>query len=276
MYPDSTPLCASAPSHDGAPPAFWMPPYGEPLWAEVPAGEFWIGSEKSPDAERFRHKVHLERYQIAQIPITNAQYRLFVAATGVMAPVHWDGDEIPPGLERHPVVTVTWHDALAYCRWLSAMTGKLITLPSEAEWEVAACGGAVTGGTVREYPWGAAWEAGRCNSEELGLRDTTPVDAFPKGASPYGCLDMAGNVWEWTRSLCRAYPYIPDDGREDLSASDSVHRVLRGGSYYGNANAARCAYHYWRKPYLGFRDIGFRVCVALSCKNLSGGRGGYG
>ena len=244
--------------HPDSSPAFWTPPYGEPLWAEVPAGEFWMGSEKGPDVERPLHKVHLERYQIAQIPITNAQYRLFLAATGVIAPKDWDGDEIPPGLERHPVTTVTWHDALDYCRWLSAMTGKPITLPSEAEWEKAA-----RGPDAREYPWGAAWEEGRCNSEELGLRDTTPVGAFPKGASPYGCLDMAGNVWEWTRSLLKAYPYIPDDGRENLGASDSVLRALRGGSYYGNANAARCAYRFWREPYLGFRDIGFRVVVSL-------------
>ena len=97
----------------------------------------------------------------------------------------------------------TWIvDAMAYCSWLGQVTGKTITLPSEAEWEKAARGEP----DQREYPWGDRFEATRCNSRDLGLSSTTPVGIFPKGASPYGCLDLSGKVWEWTRNLWAYYP----------------------------------------------------------------------
>ncbi len=102
----------------GAQPAFWTLPYGEPVWVEIPAGEFWMGGEAYDD-EKPVHKVTLKRYWIAKAPITNAQYRLFVEATGQRAPRHWENGAVPRGLESHPVVNVTWHEALAYCRWLT-------------------------------------------------------------------------------------------------------------------------------------------------------------
>jgi len=263
----------------GAQPAFWTLPYGEPVWVEIPAGEFWMGSEKGQDREKPVHKVILDRYWIAKTPITNAQYRLFVEATGHRAPRHWEGDKIPRGLESHPVVNVTWHDAMAYCRWLSEVTGKSVTLPSEAEWEKAARGGLLppsippSGGEGkggREYPWGDTWKEGYCNSRELGVGNTTPVGIFPEGKSPYGCLDMVGNVWEWTRSLWGKYvntpdfkyPYRADDGRENLEAE--ALRVLRGGSLNNNRNNARCAYRYRNYPRSRLTNRGFRVVVSLS------------
>ncbi|MGC9396713.1 MAG: SUMF1/EgtB/PvdO family nonheme iron enzyme [Anaerolineae bacterium] len=243
----------------GAQPAFWTLPYGEPVWVEIPAGEFWMGGERY-DNEKPVHKVHLERYWMAKVPTTNAQYRLFVEATGHEAPRHWENGNAPRGLESHPVVNVTWHDALAYCRWLSEVTGKSITLPSEAEWEKAARGTA----DKREYPWGNAWKEGYCNSDELGVQSTTPVGIFPEGVSPYGCLDMGGNVWEWTRSIFRDYPYQTDDGRENLEAGNDPLRVLRGGSFYHYQNYARCAYRLRSSPDLRNADFGFRVLVSLS------------
>ncbi len=179
----------------GAQPAFWRLPYGEPVWVEVPAGEFWMGGERYDD-EKPVHRVHLERFWIARTPVTNAQYQIFVETGGHEPPEHWENGRPPKGKESHPVVNVSWHEALAYCRWLSEVTGKAITLPSEAEWEKAARGD----GDQREYPWGD-WQEGRANTDELGLNDTTPVGIFPEGASPYGVLDLSGNVWEWTRSL---------------------------------------------------------------------------
>ncbi len=131
-------------------------------------------------------------------------------------PESWEDDRPPKGLESHPVMDVTWRDAIAYCKWLSEMTGKRITLPSEAEWEKAARGDK----DKRAYPWGHTFESTRCNSSELEIGDTTPVGIFPNGASPYGCLDMSGNVWEWTRSIHKNYPYNPADGREDLTEGD--------------------------------------------------------
>ncbi len=275
----------------GAQPAFWTLPYGEPVWIEIPAGEFWMGSEKGYNNEKPIHKVYLDRYGIAKTPITNAQYRLFVEATGQSAPRHWNDGNIPRGLESHPVVHVTWHEAIAYCQWLTEKIqeagGKIrvwregsveeefllpaacvVRLPSEAEWEKAARGAV----DEREYPWGDAWKEGHCNSRELGVEGTTPVGIFPEGASPYGCLDMVGNVWEWTRSLWGKdwekpdfkYPYRDEKEREDLEAGDGVLRVLRGGSFDHNRIYARCASRYGYYPYHGYDSIGFRVVVSLS------------
>jgi formylglycine-generating enzyme required for sulfatase activity len=250
----------------GTQPAFWTLPYGEPVWAKIPAGAFWMGSERGHSDERPVHKVHLERYWIAKVPTTNAQYRLFVEATGREAPHYWENGKIPRGLESHPVVNVTWRDALAYCRWLSEVTGNSITLPSEAQWEKAARGHQ----DKREYPWGMDWKEGHCNSDELGVQGTTPVGIFPEGASPYGCLDLVGNVWEWTRSLWGRswnkpdfkYPYDPEDGRENLTADDEWLRVLRGGSFYYHQNLARCASRHWNFPLDWSRNLGFRVVVS--------------
>jgi len=248
--------------------AFWTPPYGEPVWVEIPAGEFWMGSEKGRDREKPVHKVHLDRYWIAKTPITNAQYRLFVEATKHAAPRYWENGQIPRGLESHPVVEVTWHDAIAYCRWLSQVTGKSITLPSEAEWEKAARGDK----DKREYPWGDTFDKDQCNSG-MDVGRTTPVGKYsPAGDSPFGCADMAGNVWEWTRSLmCKdwinpefKYPYRSDDGRENPKAGDDVYRVLRGGSFYFDPYAARCSFRLRSVPLSRRWDGGFRVVVAPS------------
>ena len=252
---------------------YWTPPYGEPEWVEIPAGEFWMGTPQEDipglvsryggeqnwyEREAPRYKVHLPAYSISRVPITNAQYSLFVAATGHGAPDHWEDGRIPRDKESHPVVRVTWHDALAYCRWLSAVTGKPIALPSEAEWEKAARGE----GDRREFPWGDEWDETRCNSGALGLRDTSPVGIFPDGASPYGVLDLSGNVDEWTRSHYRSYPYDPGDGREDESAGDDVARVLRGGAFGGPVYRVRCAYRGRSYPDDWYSYIGFRVVVS--------------
>lgn len=207
--------------------SYGHPPYGEPDWVDIPAGEFWRGEKEDV------HQVHLEAYRISRTLITNAQYRLFVKAVEHEAPRHWADGRIPKGLESHPVVTVSWYDALAYCKWLGEVTGKQIRLPSEAEWEKAARGDQ----DQRVYPWGDNFDPGKCNCWELELRDTTPVGIFNEGMSPYGCLDMSGNVWEWTRSLWEKefdsdfkYPYKPDDGRENEKAKRDIRRVCRGGS----------------------------------------------
>jgi formylglycine-generating enzyme required for sulfatase activity len=210
---------------------FWTPPHGEPEWIEIPAGEFTMGEGNEA------HRVHLAAYSIARVPITNAQYQLFVQATAQQPPSDWEGRRAPRRKESHPVVYVTFHDALAYCRWLSEATGKPITLPSEAEWEKAARGAEDT----RAYPWGDDFDEARCNVDESGFGTTTPVGIFLNGASPYGCLDMAGNVWEWT------------------GESDTV--VVRGGSWYAPRVDARCAYRRWSQPGLRFVFLGFRVVL---------------
>jgi formylglycine-generating enzyme required for sulfatase activity len=231
----------------------------EPELVLIPAGEFLMGSDPEKDRRAYENeqpqqRVYLPGYHIGRTPVTNAQYAAFVEASGYKPPKHWVDRKLPDHKEDYPVVYISWDDAMAYCRWLSKKNGQAYRLPSEAEWEKAARG---TEGRI--YPWGDAWELGRCNSNEGGRDDTTRVDAYLEGASPYGILDMAGNMWEWTGSLYRPYPYNPNDGREDPKAFGK--RVLRGGAFYSGARRVRCAYRDsggmddWRGSY------GFRVCV---------------
>ena len=251
---------------------YWSLPYGEPEWVEIPAGPFLMGTPKEDiptlvkkyggksewyEDETPQHEVHLPAFYIARVPVTNAQYLLFVRATGHDAPEHWRSGQPPKGKELHPVVNVTWYDALAYCDWLSSATGKPVTLPSEAEWEKAARG---TDGRI--YPWGNTFDASRCNSREMGLGDTTPVGIFPKGASPYGVLALSGNVWEWTRSLYEKYPYDPADGRENLEASRNMYRVLRGGAFYNYRRYVRAAVRDGNLPNTRNGFNGFRVVLS--------------
>jgi formylglycine-generating enzyme required for sulfatase activity len=190
------------------------------------------------------------------VPVTNAQYAPFVQAT-FRTPGHWEARKPPRGKADHPVVNVSWDDAVAYCDWLAGVTGKPYRLPSEAEWEKGARG---TDGRI--YPWGDEWDAGRCNTEEAGVGDTTPVGAYPRGRSPYGLLDMTGNVWEWTRSLYKGYPYDPEDGREDLDASGN--RAWRGGCWLNVRRNVRCAVRIIGRPGSFLDRVGFRVVLPAS------------
>jgi formylglycine-generating enzyme required for sulfatase activity len=249
----------------------------------IPAGEFLMGSDAQQDKaarddEQPQHLLYLPEYYLAKTPVTNAQYRAFVMATGHEPPPGWAsmrfrlfmrsiGHEEPPwwtyrnppgGEEEHPAAGVTWYDARDYCHWLSEVTGRAYHLPSEAEWEKGARG---TDGRI--YPWGNRWDATRCHLwDHYHLAKTTPVHAYPQGASPYGVLDMAGNVWEWTRNVWGfRYLYRPTDGRESLDAPHDKPRVLRGGSFDGYAWDVRCAHRLPCYPCLRGDHIGFRVVM---------------
>jgi len=231
----------------------------EPEMVLIPAGEFLMGSDPSVDQDAYddeqpQHTLYLPDYYLAKTPVTSAQYAAFVQATGHEEPEDWKGGKPPRGKEDHPVVYVSWHDAVAYCRWLSEVTGKTYRLPSEAEWEKGA-----RGSDGRIYPWGNQWDAKRCNSDEGGKEDTTPVGAYPQGASPYGLLDMAGNVFEWTRSIKKDYPYNSEDGRENFEAEGP--RVLRGGAFGNDRRYVRCAFRDWDLPSNRWYPHGFRVVV---------------
>jgi formylglycine-generating enzyme required for sulfatase activity len=269
---------------------FWSPPHDEPEWVQIPAGEFVMG--EADEAHRAAtvktssgtlsvnfandaHRLYLPGYAISRVPITNAQWQLFVQATDHEPPEYWNGKRAPRGKESHPVVEVNWHQALAYCRWLGEVTGKSIMLPSEAEWEKAARGA----NDSRAYPWGETFDAARCNVDDSGFGGTTPVGIFLNGASPYGCLDMAGNVWEWTRSLWGkeiekpefGYPYDPDDPiRENLDAADDVWRLVRGGSWHFSRVNARCAVRLGDHPDDRGGSLGFRVVLRAAPVSDSG------
>jgi formylglycine-generating enzyme required for sulfatase activity len=189
----------------------------------IPAGEFIMGKGGE------QHRVYLDAYWIDQYPVTVARYRLFCQATGRQEPP-------PPRWgwkEDHPIVNVSWHDAVAYCDWAG------VRLPTEAEWEKAARG---TDG--RKYPWGNEWDGSKCANSvgSNNLHSAVPVGSYPQGASPFGVHDMAGNVWEWCSSLCEPYPYKADDGREGRGKDVAGGRVLRGGSWFNyHVSLFRCA-----------------------------------
>jgi formylglycine-generating enzyme required for sulfatase activity len=203
----------------------------------IPAGEFVFGIEELARNMRDRippRTIYLPAFYIDRFEVTNAQYRLFIEATGHTPPSHWKGENVPEGRENHPVVNVSYYDALAYCEWADKR------LPREAEWEKAC-----RGTDARDYPWGNLIASARCNSYEMGIHDTTPVDHYPRGQSPYGVWDMVGNVWEWTSDW--------------YDAAQSM-KVVRGGSYNIGTSNLRCTLRYGirperKRPYCGFRCV---------------------
>jgi formylglycine-generating enzyme required for sulfatase activity len=217
-------------------------------WITIPAGPFWMGSDPARDSQAKedeipQHLVEVAEFRIARVPVTNAQFQVFVDATGYSSA----GSSLQN--KEHPVVNVSWLDAIAFCEWAG------VRLPSEAEWEKAARG--VDG---RTYPWG--YETPDAKRANFGSSATTPVGSYQAGASPYGVLDMAGNVWEWTSSLYQPYPYKAGDGREDLSKRGQQDaRVLRGGGWNADSKGVRCAYRRGAIPVVRDGHIGFRVVV---------------
>jgi formylglycine-generating enzyme required for sulfatase activity len=207
--------------------------------------------------EQPQHELLIPAFEIGAYPVTNAEYFVFAWSTGYRVPKHWHGFRHADAIKDHPVVGVSQEDAITYCEWLSKQTGQKYRLPSEAEWERAA-----RGNDARIYPWGDRFENWRCNTLEGGKRGTTPVGSYsPGGDSPFGVADMAGNVWEWTRSKLMPYPYDPNDGREIIT-KDS-HCVLRGGSWYYSRKLARCSTREWVLPTHTSPLVGFRIVREL-------------
>jgi formylglycine-generating enzyme required for sulfatase activity len=158
-----------------------------------------------------------------------------------------------------PVVGICWYEACAYCAWLSAQTGQLFRLPSEAEWEAA-----IRGLPSRCYAYGDDFDPDCCNTFETHIRRTTPIGVFPGGETPEGLVDMTGNAWEWTSSLYRPYPYRADDGREAPITGDN-QVVMRGGSWFNTLHCARASFRAWRLPHVrGLLDSQGARVVCLS------------
>jgi formylglycine-generating enzyme required for sulfatase activity len=249
---------------------------------EIPAGPFVAGSDRAErehayrldergyghsltrqqqwyEGERDRQTVELPAYEITTTLVTNAEYARFVAASGYPAPgvdpptwqvyglIHpfertrrhaWAGGAPPAGRADHPVVLVTHGDALAYAAWLSLESGESRRLPTELEWEKAARG---TDG--RWFPWGTDWNPMRLNSADRGPFDTMAVGSFPDGASPFGLLDPAGQVFEWT-----------------ATAADAGRFVVKGGSWDDRGcGVCRPGARHARPGHLKHILIGFRL-----------------
>ena len=240
-------------------------PY-EPELIEVPAGPFLMGSgpgEGIPAHETPLHQVELSAFLISKTPVTNAQYETFIRLSRREAPKGWLLRRPPEPLLDHPVTNVSWHDAAAYCAWLSQESGRPYRLPTEAEWEKAA-----RSSDGRCYPWGNDWQEDCCN---CGSSQTTPVTAFPNGASPHGCLDMLGNVREWTATIWGSspaqteFPYpFAEDGRNALSpGSGPVFRICRGGCFRDQPPDLRCAARSFSAENSKLAWCGFRVVMEL-------------
>ncbi|GAB4443628.1 MAG: hypothetical protein Kow0031_25900 [Anaerolineae bacterium] len=219
----------------------------------VSPGPFPMGNDPSTDDqatpdEQPQHRVHLPGFWISRYPITTAAYHKFLINSGYRPQGPTDNS---PGGTR-PVTDVTWADALAYCHWLTERSGLPVSLPSEAEWEKAA-----RGSDGRRYPWGNQSPA----SDLCSFFHAAPVGQFsPRSDSPYGCADMAGNVWEWTRSRYRPYPYRPKDGREAPTGDEAL--VVRGLTFNNPLPMTRSAFRYRVQPVVSLPALGFRVAIS--------------
>ena len=172
-----------------------------------------------------------------------------------------------PGFNNpsQPVVGVSWFEARAYCAWLSAQSGNKFRLPTEVEWEAAAAGR-----EGRLFPYGSEFDIEAGNVVELHMRRTTPIGVLPRGDTPDGLADLAGNVGEWTSTLWGkqkardpyAYPYRPGDGREDPSCDAGVHRVVRGGSWTIGSLDSRCQIRNDQHAYNRNTANGFRLALS--------------
>lgn len=222
----------------------------------VPAGEFTQGTDDADRSDfnqrdnvplnandaRPKHKTVTGAFFIDVTEVTCAQYQKFCQATGVPVPPYWTDGNFPEGEAEFPVHHVNWYEARVYAKWV----GK--RLPSEAEWEKAARG---TDG--RSYPWGNEWDGGKANSSSDAPRE---VGKYPNGASPYGALDMVGNVAEWTDSWFDAYPKAPTS-QPDFGTK---LKVVRGGAWSSGQSLGQTWYRGVARPQTRIQWIGFR-CV---------------
>jgi formylglycine-generating enzyme required for sulfatase activity len=242
--------------------------YAAIAWGEeVPAGKYEIGGDRDAFGSFKNQQVVIERpYRLSRYPVTNAQFQSFIDAPDREDGRWWQG--IPADERKfdtpyfpfanHPRESVSWYQAVAFCRWLGDKLGYPVDLSHEYEWEVAA-----RYPDGRFYPWGSDFEVEKANIEESGLGQTTAVGLYPSGKNPaLDLYDLSGNVWEW----CRNEYDKPDETWLDKDPMDGSGdwRVLRGGSWSPNRNAARAAARFNVTPFNRYSNLGFRLVVRRS------------
>ncbi|MEO6724235.1 MAG: SUMF1/EgtB/PvdO family nonheme iron enzyme [Blastocatellia bacterium] len=189
----------------------------------VPGGRFKMGRSNGDEYERPAHTVEVEPFFIDRTEVRNEQYQRFVTETNHRAPTHWQNGSFVSAEAKMPVVNVSWDDATAYARWAGNR------LPTEAEWEFAARG---TDG--RLYAWGNTWNAAASNAGHGNGGHIIEVGRFPAGVSPFGAVDMCGNVWEWSASSLQSYA----EGHQEIAPG----KVIRGGAFDVPSDRATATY----------------------------------
>jgi formylglycine-generating enzyme required for sulfatase activity len=245
---------------------YWEIDHGDGIvMVYIPAGEFTMGSNDGDEDEKPPHNVYLDGYWMGKYEVTFDQYDKYCKETNQNKP----GDR-GLGRGKQPVINVSWYDANAYCDWLSKETGLKFKLPTEAQWEMAARG---TGGN--KYPWGdhqpnydGKWYANYAANDswekkgEDEFQFTAPVGYYLQGASPYGLLDIAGNVWEWCNDWYGSYHAKSQE--DPMGPKSGSSRVMRGGGWYNLARVLRCANRYYGRPSNRFDYLGFRLCQDIN------------
>jgi formylglycine-generating enzyme required for sulfatase activity len=254
----------------------------------LPGGKFKMGDDKGNEDEKPVHEVELSPFKISKYPITNAQFEAFMQAHGYeredgwskeglkyrkqynwKEPRLWDDEKF--NLPNQPVVGVSWFEAEAFCAWLQEWLKsqnfisekETVRLPTEAEWEFAA-----RGKEARKYPWGNAPEptAEHANYDNSKIARPTAVGTYPRGKTPEGLFDLAGNVWEWCLDWYDEKYYAECKKRGVMknprNNQAGTYRVLRGGAYWNNTNELRSARRDFYFPVYWFSYRGFRVVVS--------------
>ncbi|HSQ35153.1 MAG TPA: formylglycine-generating enzyme family protein, partial [Candidatus Binatia bacterium] len=216
----------------------------------IPEGEFTIGSpSREGDADEHpAHKVFMSGYWLGKTEVTFEQFDAFCQETGLETP-----DDEGWGRGKRPVIYVSWHEANDFCNWLGKKTGLPFRLPSEAEWEKAA---------RDRYPWGSMPPTVDLANFNKEIMKTSPVGSYPDGASSYGVLDMAGNVWEWLADWYAADYYKNSSDTDPQGPEEGEERSVRGGSWSNNAELIRSANRSQENPESKLNIIGFRLALA--------------
>jgi formylglycine-generating enzyme required for sulfatase activity len=229
------------------------------LW--IPVGGFAMGSKEISTNEQPVHRIRLSPFRLAETPVSNRQYALFLETGDHREPQYWRDRRFSD--PEQPVVGVSWEDATAYCDWLTRLSGLPVTLPSEAQWEYAA-----RGDDRRRYPWGGQRpdQELACFKQNREKGRPDPVGSHPKGRGPFGALDQAGNVREWCLDTWDDKAYDNRKTAEPLdpvvTSGDTARRVLRGGSWHSPARSLQAAYRDRLLAWYRLGVVGFRVAIA--------------
>lgn len=260
QYADGAGGVIGTPSENGKPPVEIIPP-APPLpmldWIRIPEGQVRVGGDSAGE----RHSI--PSFQISKYPVTNHQYQVFLDdVKGYANPDWWNfspaaaewrtNNPKPKGStfkgDERPTEMVSWFDALAFCKWLSARSGEKITLPTIAQRLRT-----IQEDDERLYPWGDEFDPARCNTREANIKMTTVVNRYPQGATRLGVFDLVGNVWEWCLNG------RDEAGKDPEQATNDDKRIVHGGSFVSPYERSQATFLYFIMPATTFASIGFRI-----------------